>query len=148
MENEWKVDGNTFSKVKDLTIPGNKHEFPTNAIFKPTQTMKTNAHFHGLKSDSITHISPFHLLAKKGLSISSLETKIWYFLSLFSGDDTDNHIEKKWLGIKCLTNWFIHVYSLYSAPILPDHEHESRNPPSILSCFHVHALFYRVSTLH
>lgn len=30
MENEWKVDGNTFSKVKDLTIPGNKHEFSTN----------------------------------------------------------------------------------------------------------------------
>lgn len=30
MENEWKVDGNTFSKVKDLTIPGNKHEFQTN----------------------------------------------------------------------------------------------------------------------
>ena len=108
---------------------------PINATFKPTQTMKTNAHFHGLNSNSRTHISSFHLLVKKGLSTSSLKPKIWYFLSLICGDDSDNHIEKKWLGIKCIPKWIINVYPLCLAPILPGHEHESRNPPSISIMF-------------
>lgn len=56
---------------------------------------------------------------------------MWYFLSWCYGYD----MEKMWLGIKCITNCFINVYPSCLALILPGHEHESRNPPSISIMF-------------